>query len=208
MNKEDFDNVKKDMEKMKNLTTMWIDLLLKTLLEEKYSDFYTESLSESKRYYHNSLLVNKYLRFESAVKRVSFSLIWADLLFELIALLTGILSPSLSLVSCCVLIVLIYLCFIATIDYDKKNHKIESFIISKNSDGSFVIVVLYRHKEQFAIYRIKSITDLEIENKSIIIKLKGYFLYSDDEKFNNNGIISLPAVYDDEFIEDIKKLKG
>lgn len=98
--------------------------------------------------------------------------------------------------------------FITMIDYDKKNRKIESFIISKNSDGSFVIAVLYRHREQFAIYRIESITNLKIENKTIIIKLKGYFLYSDDEKFNDNGIISLPAVYDDEFINDINKLKG
>ena len=106
------------------------------------------------------------------------------------------------------LIILLYLCLIATIDYDKKNRKIESFIISKNSDGSFVIAVLYRHREQFAIYRIESITNLKIENKTIIIKLKGYFLYSDDEKFNDNGIISLPAVYDDEFINDINKLKG
>ena len=106
------------------------------------------------------------------------------------------------------LIILLYLCLIATIDYDKKNRKIESFIISKNSDGSFVIAVLYRHREQFAIYRIESITNLKIENKTIIIKLKGYFLYSDDEKFNDNGIISLPAVYDDELIDDINKLKG
>lgn len=97
---------------------------------------------------------------------------------------------------------------IATIDYDKKNRKIESFIISKNSDGSFVIAVLYRHREQFAIYRIESITNLKIENKTIIIKLKGYFLYSDDEKFNDNGTITLPAVYDDELIDDINKLKG
>lgn len=96
----------------------------------------------------------------------------------------------------------------ATIDYDKKNRKIESFIISKNSDGSFVIAVLYRHREQFAIYRIESITNLKIENKTIIIKLKGYFLYSDDEKFNDNGTITLPAVYDDELIDDINKLKG
>ena len=42
----------------------------------------------------------------------------------------------------------------------------------------------------------------------MIIKLKDYFLYSDDEKFNDNGIISLPAVYDDELIDDINKLKG
>lgn len=63
-------------------------------------------------------------------------------------------------------------------------------------------------REQFAIYRIESITNLKIENKTIIIKLKGYFLYSDDEKFNDNGIISLPAVYDDELIDDINKLKG
>lgn len=106
------------------------------------------------------------------------------------------------------LIILLYLCLIATIDYDKKNRKIESFIISKNSDGSFVIAVLYRHREQFAIYRIESITNLKIENKTIIIKLKGYFLYSDDEKFNDNGTITLPAVYDDELIDDINKLKG
>lgn len=106
------------------------------------------------------------------------------------------------------LIILLYLCLIATIDYDKKNRKIESFIISKNSDGSFVIAVLYRHREQFAIYRIESITNLKIENKTIIIKLKGYFLYSDDEKFNDNGKITLPAVYDDELIDDINKLKG
>lgn len=106
------------------------------------------------------------------------------------------------------LIILLYLCLIATIDYDKKNRKIESFIISKNSDGSFVIAVLYRHREQFAIYRIESITNLKIENKTIIIKLKGYFLYSDDEKFNDNGTIKLPAVYDDELIDDINKLKG
>ena len=106
------------------------------------------------------------------------------------------------------LIILLYLCLIATIDYDKKNRKIESFIISKNSDGSFVIAVLYRHRKQFAIYRIESITNLKIENKTIIIKLKGYFLYSDDEKFNDNGTITLPAVYDDELIDDINKLKG
>ena len=80
--------------------------------------------------------------------------------------------------------------------------------LNKNSDGSFVIAVLYRHREQFAIYRIESITNLKIENKTIIIKLKGYFLYSDDEKFNDNGTITLPAVYDDELIDDINKLKG
>lgn len=135
-------------------------------------------------------------------------MIFIDLLLEVFALLTGVLSPTFALISCCVLIILLYLCLIATIDYDKKNRKIESFIISKNSDGSFVIAVLYRHREQFAIYRIESITNLKIENKTIIIKLKGYFLYSDDEKFNDNGIISLPAVYDDEFINDINKLKG
>ena len=131
-----------------------------------------------------------------------------DLLLEVFALLTGVLSPTFALISCCVLIILLYLCLIATIDYDKKNRKIESFIISKNSDGSFVIAVLYRHREQFAIYRIESITNLKIENKTIIIKLKGYFLYSDDEKFNDNGTITLPAVYDDELIDDINKLKG
>ena len=48
MKKEDFYNTNKDMN---NLTTMLIDLLLKRLLEERYSEFYTESLSESKRYY-------------------------------------------------------------------------------------------------------------------------------------------------------------
>lgn len=205
MKKEDFYNTNKDMN---NLTTMLIDLLLKRLLEERYSEFYTESLSESKRYYHNPLLVTKYLRFESVIKRGTALLIFIDLLLEVFALLTGVLSPTFALISCCVLIILLYLCLIATIDYDKKNRKIESFIISKNSDGSFVIAVLYRHREQFAIYRIESITNLKIENKTIIIKLKGYFLYSDDEKFNDNGIISLPAVYDDEFINDINKLKG
>ena len=56
MKKEDFYNTNKDMN---NLTTMLIDLLLKRLLEERYSEFYTESLSESKRYYHNPLLVTK-----------------------------------------------------------------------------------------------------------------------------------------------------
>ena len=30
----------------------------------------------------------------------------------------------------------------------------------------------------------------------------------DDEKFNDNGTITLPAVYDDELIDDINKLKG
>ena len=205
MKKEDFYNTNKDMN---NLTTMLIDLLLKRLLEERYSEFYTESLSESKRYYHNPFLVTKYLRFESVIKRGTAVLIFIDLLLEVFALLTGVLSPTFALISCCVLIILLYLCLIATIDYDKKNRKIESFIISKNSDGSFVIAVLYRHREQFAIYRIESITNLKIENKTIIIKLKGYFLYSDDEKFNDNGIISLPAVYDDEFINDINKLKG
>ena len=44
MKKEDFYNTNKDMN---NLTTMLIDLLLKRLLEERYSEFYTESLSES-----------------------------------------------------------------------------------------------------------------------------------------------------------------
>ena len=82
-------------------------------------------------------------------------MIFIDLLLEVFALLTGFLSPTFALISCCVLIILLYLCLIATIDYDKKNRKIESFIISKNSDGSFVIAVLYRHREQFAIYRIK-----------------------------------------------------
>ena len=205
MKKEDFYNTNKDMN---NLTTMLIDLLLKRLLEERYSEFYTESLSESKRYYHNPLLVTKYLRFESVIKRGTALLIFIDLLLEVFALLTGFLSPTFALISCCVLIILLYLCLIATIDYDKKNRKIESFIISKNSDGSFVIAVLYRHREQFAIYRIESITNLKIENKTIIIKLKGYFLYSDDEKFNDNGTITLPAVYDDELIDDINKLKG
>ena len=83
------------------------------------------------------------------------------------------------------LIILLYLCLIATIDYDKKNRKLSRLSFPKNSDGSFVIAVLYRHREQFAIYRIESITNLKIENKTIIIKLKGYFLYSDDEKFND-----------------------
>lgn len=205
MKKEDFYNTNKDMN---NLTTMLIDLLLKRLLEERYSEFYTESLSESKRYYHNPLLVTKYLRFESVIKRGSALLIFIDLLLEVFALLTGVLSPTFTLISCCVLIILLYLRLIATIDYDKKNRKIESFIISKNSDGSFVIVVLYRQKEQFTIFRIDSIQEISIDNKSLIVKLKNYIVFSDDEKFNDNGIISLPAVYDDEFIDDINKLKG
>lgn len=205
MKKEDFYNTNKDMN---NLTTMLIDLLLKSLLKDRYSEFYTESLSESKRYYHNPLLVTKYLRFESVIKRGSALLIFIDLLLEIFALLTGVRSPTFTLISCCVLIILLYLCLIATIDYDKKNRKIESFIISKNSDGSFVIVVLYRQKEQFTIFKIDSIQEISIDNKSLIVKLKNYIVFSDDEKFNDNGIISLPAVYDDEFIDDINKLKG
>lgn len=205
MKKEDFYNTNKDMN---NLTTMMIDLLLKRLLEERYSEFYTESLSESKRYYHNPLLVTKYLRFESVIKRGTALLIFIDLLLEVFALLTGFLSPTFALISCCVLIILLYLCLIATIDYDKKNRKIESFIISKNSDGSFVIVVLYRQKEQITIFRIDSIQKISIDNKSLIVKLKNYIVFSDDEKFNDNGTITLPAVYDDELIDDINKLKG
>ena len=205
MKKEDFYNTNKDMN---NLTTMMINLLLKRLLEERYSDFYTESLSESKQYSPNTLLADKYLRFKSVIHQISFLLIFLDIS---LGVATFCLDISSSLVSFCIncgFIVLLYLFIISSIDYNKEYHKINSFIISKNSDGSFVIVVLYRHREQFAIYRIKSITNLKIENKTMIIKLKDYFLYSDDEKFNDNGIISLPAVYDDELIDDINKLKG
>lgn len=205
MKKEDFYNTNKDMN---NLTTMMIDLLLKRLLEERYSDFYTESLSESKQYSPNTLLADKYLRFKSVIHQISFLLIFLDISLGVAAFCLDISSSLVSFCINCGFIVLLYLFIISSIDYNKEYHKINSFIISKNSDGSFVIVVLYRHREQFAIYRIESITNLKIENKTIIIKLKGYFLYSDDEKFNDNGIISLPAVYDDEFINDINKLKG
>lgn len=205
MKKEDFYNTNKDMN---NLTTMMIDLLLKRLLEERYSDFYTESLSESKQYSPNTLLADKYLRFKSVIHQISFLLIFLDISLGVAAFCLDISSSFVSFCINCGFIVLLYLFIISSIDYNKEYHKINSFIISKNSDGSFVIAVLYRHREQFAIYRIKSITNLEIENKTIIIKLKGYFLYSDDEKFNDNGIISLPAVYDDELIDDINKLKG
>lgn len=205
MKKEDFYNTNKDMN---NLTTMLIDLLLKRLLEERYSDFYTESLSESKQYSPNTLLADKYLRFKSVIHQISFLLIFLDISLGVAAFCLDISSSLVSFCINCGFIVLLYLFIISSIDYNKEYHKINSFIISKNSDGSFVIAVLYRHREQFAIYRIKSITNLEIENKTIIIKLKGYFLYSDDEKFNDNGIISLPAVYDDELIDDINKLKG
>lgn len=205
MKKEDFYNTNKDMN---NLTTMMIDLLLKRLLEERYSDFYTESLSESKQYSPNTLLADKYLRFKSVIHQISFLLIFLDISLGVAAFCLDISSSLVSFCINCGFIVLLYLFIISSIDYNKEYHKINSFIISKNSDGSFVIVVLYRHREQFAIYRIKSITNLKIENKTIIIKLKDYFLYSDDEKFNDNGIISLPAVYDDELIDDINKLKG
>lgn len=205
MKKEDFYNTNKDMN---NLTTMMIDLLLKRLLEERYSDFYTESLSESKQYSPNTLLADKYLRFKSVIHQISFLLIFLDISLGVAAFCLDISSSLVSFCINCGFIVLLYLFIISSIDYNKEYHKINSFIISKNSDGSFVIVVLYRHREQFAIYRIESITNLKIENKTIIIKLKGYFLYSDDEKFNDNGIISLPAVYDDELIDDINKLKG
>lgn len=205
MKKEDFYNTNKDMN---NLTTMMIDLLLKRLLEERYSDFYTESLSESKQYSPNTLLADKYLRFKSVIHQISFLLIFLDISLGVAAFCLDISSSLVSFCINCGFIVLLYLFIISSIDYNKEYHKINSFIISKNSDGSFVIVVLYRHREQFAIYRIKSITNLKIENKTIIIKLKGYFLYSNDEKFNDNGTISLPAVYDDEFINDINKLKG
>lgn len=205
MKKEDFYNTNKDMN---NLTTMMIDLLLKRLLEERYSDFYTESLSESKQYSPNTLLADKYLRFKSVIHQISFLLIFLDISLGVAAFCLDISSSLVSFCINCGFIVLLYLFIISSIDYNKEYHKINSFIISKNSDGSFVIAVLYRHREQFAIYRIESITNLKIENKTIIIKLKGYFLYSDDEKFNDNGIISLPAVYDDEFINDINKLKG
>lgn len=193
---------------MNNLTTMMIDLLLKRLLEERYSDFYTESLSESKQYSPNTLLADKYLRFKSVIQQISFLLISLDISLGVAAFCLDISSSLVSFCINCGFIVLLYLFIISSIDYNKEYHKINSFIISKNSDGSFVIVVLYRHREQFAIYRIKSITNLKIENKTMIIKLKDYFLYSDDEKFNDNGIISLPAVYDDELIDDINKLKG
>ena len=205
MKKEDFYNTNKDMN---NLTTMMIDLLLKRLLEERYSDFYTESLSESKQYSPNTLLADKYLRFKSVIHQISFFLIFLDISLGVAAFCLDISSSLVSFCINCGFIVLLYLFIISSIDYNKEYHKINSFIISKNSDGSFVIAVLYRHREQFAIYRIESITNLKIENKTIIIKLKGYFLYSDDEKFNDNGIISLPAVYDDELIDDINKLKG
>lgn len=205
MKKEDFYNTNKDMN---NLTTMLIDLLLKRLLEERYSDFYTESLSESKQYSPNTLLADKYLRFKSVIQQISFLLISLDISLGVAAFCLDISSSLVSFCINCGFIVLLYLFIISSIDYNKEYHKINSFIISKNSDGSFVIAVLYRHREQFAIYRIESITNLKIENKTIIIKLKGYFLYSDDEKFNDNGIISLPAVYDDELIDDINKLKG
>ena len=205
MKKEDFYNTNKDMN---NLTTMLIDLLLKRLLEERYSDFYTESLSESKQYSPNTLLADKYLRFKSVIQQISFLLISLDISLGVAAFCLDISSSLVSFCINCGFIVLVYLFIISSIDYNKEYHKINSFIISKNSDGSFVIAVLYRHREQFAIYRIESITNLKIENKTIIIKLKGYFLYSDDEKFNDNGIISLPAVYDDELIDDINKLKG
>lgn len=205
MKKEDFYNTNKDMN---NLTTMMIDLLLKRLLEEIYSDFYTESLSESKQYSPNTLLADKYLRFKSVIHQISFLLIFLDISLGVAAFCLDISSSLVSFCINCGFIVLLYLFIISSIDYNKEYHKINSFIISKNSDGSFVIVVLYRHREQFAIYRIESITNLKIENKTIIIKLKGYFLYSDDEKFNDNGTITLPAVYDDELIDDINKLKG
>ena len=205
MKKEDFYNTNKDMN---NLTTMMIDLLLKRLLEERYSDFYTESLSESKQYSPNTLLADKYLRFKSVIHQISFLLIFLDISLGVAAFCLDISSSLVSFCINCGFIVLLYLFIISSIDYNKEYHKINSFIISKNSDGSFVIVVLYRHREQFAIYRIKSITNMKIENKTMIIKLKDYFLYSDDEKFNDNGIISLPAVYDDELIDDINKLKG
>lgn len=205
MKKEDFYNTNKDMN---NLTTMMIDLLLKRLLEERYSDFYTESLSESKQYSPNTLLADKYLRFKSVIHQISFLLIFLDISLGVAAFCLDISSSLVSFCINCGFIVLLYLFIISSIDYNKEYHKINSFIISKNYDGSFVIVVLYRHREQFAIYRIKSITNLKIENKTMIIKLKDYFLYSDDEKFNDNGIISLPAVYDDELIDDINKLKG
>lgn len=205
MKKEDFYNTNKDMN---NLTTMMIDLLLKRLLEERYSDFYTESLSESKQYSPNTLLADKYLRFKSVIHQISFLLIFLDISLGVAAFCLDISSSLVSFCINCGFIVLLYLFIISSIDYNKEYHKINSFIISKNSDGSFVIVVLYRHREQFAIYRIKSITNLKIENKTMIIKLKDYFLYSDDEKFNDNGIISLPAVYDNELIDDINKLKG
>ena len=205
MKKEDFYNTNKDMN---NLTTMMIDLLLKRLLEERYSEFYTESLSESKQYSPNTLLADKYLRFKSVIHQISFLLIFLDISLGVAAFCLDISSSLVSFCINCGFIVLLYLFIISSIDYNKEYHKINSFIISKNSDGSFVIAVLYRHREQFAIYRIESITNLKIENKTIIIKLKGYFLYSDDEKFNDNGTITLPAVYDDELIDDINKLKG
>lgn len=76
MKKEDFYNTNKDMN---NLTTMMIDLLLKRLLEERYSEFYTESLSESKQYSPNTQLADKYLRFKSVIHQISFLLIFLDI---------------------------------------------------------------------------------------------------------------------------------
>lgn len=205
MKKEDFYNTNKDIN---NLTTMLIDLLLKRLLEERYSEFYTESLSESKQYSPNTLLADKYLRFKSVIHQISFLLIFLDISLGVAAFCLDISSSLVSFCINCGFIVLLYLFIISSIDYNKEYHKINSFIISKNSDGSFVIVVLYRQKEQITIFRIDSIQKISIDNKSLIVKLKNYIVFSDDEKFNDNGTITLPAVYDDELIDDINKLKG
>lgn len=205
MKKEDFYNTNKDMN---NLTTMMIDLLLKRLLEERYSEFYTESLSESKQYSPNTLLADKYLRFKSVIHQISFLLIFLDISLGVAAFCLDISSSLVSFCINCGFIVLLYLFIISSIDYNKEYHKINSFIISKNSDSSFVIVVLYRQKEQITIFRIDSIQKISIDNKSLIVKLKNYIVFSDDEKFNDNGTITLPAVYDDELIDDINKLKG
>lgn len=205
MKKEDFYNTNKDMN---NLTTMMIDLLLKRLLEERYSEFYTESLSESKQYSPNTLLADKYLRFKSVIHQISFLLIFLDISLGVAAFCLDISSSLVSFCINCGFIVLLYLFIISSIDYNKEYHKINSFIISKNPDGSFVIVVLYRQKEQITIFRIDSIQKISIDNKSLIVKLKNYIVFSDDEKFNDNGTITLPAVYDDELIDDINKLKG
>jgi len=205
MKKEDFYNTNKDMN---NLTTMMIDLLLKRLLEERYSEFYTESLSESKQYSPNTQLADKYLRFKSVIHQISFLLIFLDISLGVAAFCLDISSSLVSFCINCGFIVLLYLFIISSIDYNKEYHKINSFIISKNSDGSFVIAVLYRQKEQITIFRIDSIQKISIDNKSLIVKLKNYIVFSDDEKFNDNGTITLPAVYDDELIDDINKLKG
>lgn len=92
---------------MNNLTTMMIDLLLKRLLEERYSEFYTESLSESKQYSPNTLLADKYLRFKSVIHQISFLLIFLDISLGVAAFCLDISS---SLVSFALIVDLLYCC--------------------------------------------------------------------------------------------------